>query len=559
MPTVLYYCGTVTQRSKFQLAALASAAMPDITVSGVREASQPSPTDVANGIDQAIVQDAAGKLYDVYVSTTDAGRKRLAGRVRAARTLTAAREPGGLGFSMDDVLAFEDGTNGKGRAGDTSVMVSAHHNGMPRSLNYLTVDDCSAIGTAIGAVHRLRPTFLTEAGYPAFTTEQIRAQLIAWIERLSNAGHIPAEITSSWSRILETDGLWSFSTCFVHGGFDDGDILFSGSTITAITNWQDMQVNDPARDLAWIYSKLDDTHRNAVLSAYGRMLGSRLDSLIMLRANLWLQMEQVGDFIQALSRADNAKIIQFKAQVERLAHQLGVAEQKATRSHTVAQSQQKTRKPPSTITVNTLLHDAEYRRSQAETVADLPDDTNESDLTGETDRTDSHETAINNSAGDSTADRPVMDTNHRPHSSSLTMALSRPSDAVNPPRPADNTAQNTAVHDAHSPLNETSDDTGEADVTAANSDNADNGSSGESIATVVIPLYEREEQAQRDAQSGLHVDAVDGADSTASGTIRTIPVRIDSASINAASSGLDSDVPDDTLDPDDTGESMPKA
>ncbi len=61
-----------------------------------------------------------------------------------------------------------------------------------------------------------------------------------------------------------------------------------------------------------------------MLSAYGRMLGNRLDDLIMLRANLWLPMEQVGDFISALNKADNAKIMQFKAQVERLAHQLGV-------------------------------------------------------------------------------------------------------------------------------------------------------------------------------------------------------------------------------------------
>ena len=109
-----------------------------------------------------------------------------------------------------------------------------------------------------------------------------------------------------------------------------------------------MQINDPARDLAWIFAKLDEAHRNAVLAAYGRMLGNRLDDLIMLRANLWLQMEQVGEFVQALSRADNAKILQFKAQVERLAHQLGVMTQRA--KDTAAPAQRSGTKPPSTIT-----------------------------------------------------------------------------------------------------------------------------------------------------------------------------------------------------------------
>ena len=46
----------------------------------------------------------------------------------------------------------------------------------------------------------------------------------------------------------------------VHGGFSDGDVLFSGATVTAVTNWQNMQVNDPARDLAWIFGKIDEDH-----------------------------------------------------------------------------------------------------------------------------------------------------------------------------------------------------------------------------------------------------------------------------------------------------------
>lgn len=179
-------------------------------------------------------------------------------------------------------------------------------------------------------------------------------------------------------RRSETDGLWSFATCPVHGGLSDGDVLFSGSSITAITNWQDMQVNDPARDLAWIFSKLDENHRNALLSAYGRMLGNRLDDLIMLRANLWLQMEQVGDFISALNQADSVKIMQFKAQVERLAHQLGMLTAKNHRPSETRQDEQKAgNRPPSTITVGTLLDESERRRQAA------AQQNNDADATGE--------------------------------------------------------------------------------------------------------------------------------------------------------------------------------
>ena len=91
------------------LAALASAAVPGIAVAGARDSEHDTATDTGMGIDQAVVQDATGRVYDVYASDTEAGKRRLAGRVRAARTLAEAREPGGLGFSMEHVLAFEDG------------------------------------------------------------------------------------------------------------------------------------------------------------------------------------------------------------------------------------------------------------------------------------------------------------------------------------------------------------------------------------------------------------------------------------------------------------------
>ena len=497
----LYYCGTVNQRSDFMLAALASAVMPDISVAGVRASNQGNATDEARGIDHAVVQDSSGRLYDVHASDTEAGRKHLRGRIKAAQALQRAKEPAALGFAVDRVLASSDGDDEHGPTGTTAVMVSPHFDGMSRPLDLLTLDDCASVGTAIGAIHRLNPAFIPQEHYPAYATGQIRAQLVAWIKRLRQAGHIPQEITSSWTAILDTDGLWSFSTCLVHGGFHDGDILFSGSTITSIVNWQDMQINDPARDLAWIFGKLDEPHRNAVLAAYGRMLGSRLDSLIMLRANLWLQMEQVGEFIQALSDADSQKIIQFKAQVERLAHQLSLATGSRSPAASIHRSDGK---PPSTITVGTLLDAGERRdamlreEARRKAAAQEADNTNDasaqagnagngepSDQTNETDRTGSAQIAratikrdetadstksspvhaenagntrnvgsSSEDTGDSTASRPVTN----PHSEAPTIAIKPPSFAI----------RGIQVNNASGTIQTIDDDTRSETITVAN-------------------------------------------------------------------------------------------
>ncbi|WP_300766278.1 phosphotransferase [uncultured Bifidobacterium sp.] len=349
----------MTQRSKFLLAALTSAAKPELVVAGVSDSAQTNSEDQRLGIDQAVVQDSAGTRYDVLATDTEMGRQRLGARVAAAQCLDNAKEINALSFSVDKVIAYADGSDPTGPTGNHAVVIARHRPGRSRPLDLLTLDDCEAVGTAIGAVHRLPASVLQNSRYPVISTEHIHSQLVAWIDRLRHAGHVPHEITDSWSRIIATDGLWSFTTCFVHGGFHNGDILFNGSTITTITNWQDMQINDPARDLAWIFSKLDDGHRNALMSSYGRMRGAKLDGLIMLRANLWLQMEQVGGFIEALNHADNAKIMEFKARVERLAHQLGTMSphRAATQAPRHASP-----KPPvvgasSTITVGSLLSD----------------------------------------------------------------------------------------------------------------------------------------------------------------------------------------------------------
>ena len=575
----------MSERSKFQLAALACAAMPKITVAGVRAASSANTSDAAASIDQAIILDVTGRQYDVFASSTDAGRARLSARVKAARTLGQAREPGGLGFSLDQVAAFEDGS-GKGPTGLTAVMAINHLDGVARNLDLLTLDDCSAIGTAIGAIHRLPATMVRTAGYPAFDTARIHTQLSSWIARLRSAGHIPPEITGSWSRIIGTDGLWSFDTCFVHGGFVDGDVLYSGSTITAVTNWQGMQVNDPARDLAWIFAKLDEEHRNAVLAAYGRMMGSRLDDLIMLRANLWLQMEQVGDFIQALNRVDNVKIMQFKAQVDRLAHQLGVVtQQSASTVSSSSPSSSSSRRanyaaddvddhtddhrPPSTITVGTLLNESERRLAQAhermqQAAAHQVDVTNDSpvvnDATGDMDRTGSgHITATAGTAGDTVSDSTE---DHTPTSTPKASVSPQSWSPSSTPTMAISPTEAQAMFSTESSNNAQSDDdtTGDRQPVYRSQPYQDrlhtqSAPHDQDAQTMLIPLLEQEERALRDAQLGL---------ASRTGIVRTVapntgtdtPSGAVESSVSATRSTDESGNADDN---DDTGETTPKA
>ncbi|MFW0895112.1 phosphotransferase [Gardnerella sp. Marseille-Q9179] len=577
--------------------------MPEVQFAGTRQSEQVNATDTAAGISHAVVQDISGKLYDVFISADSKGRKRLRDRARAAWTLEHSKDLAALGFAYDTMLTFmpgkrEDANNNAGNvannvsAGNSTVagtqqyaqqqyaqqqptqqqstrmssiiandndedtvLVCEHLEGSARDLRLLTTDDCANVGTAIGAIHRLRPTFVTRGKYPAFTTGQIRAQLTGWIKRLRQAGHIPTEITDSWSRVLETEGLWSFETCPVHGGFMDGDILFAGSTITAVTNWQRMQINDPARDLAWIFAKLNEQRRNAVLSAYGRIMGSRLDSLIMLRANLWLQMEQVGDFVQALQRADNTSIMRFKAQVERLAHELSrISNAQAAKTGRAAGN------PASTITVGTLLENdnTQSRQISKNNSAENQLNAGNSDETNERDITSEGNTELNN-AQDETYDsnKTISDDTHERKVQYAGTHAANAEEAEKAAQLADDTATQVITHVETQTAHETAEtivqtamsksadsdandkpenvsNAGGAEVAeskdeaiaesdskvdSANETSSDSNTSSDSKLsedaqkntredydkpeTVIIPLLEREERAMRDAQADL--------------------------------------------------------
>ena len=501
--------------------------MPEVQFAGTRQSEQANATDAAAGISHAVIQDVSGSLYDIYVSSNAKGQKRLHDRARAAWVLQKTKGLAALGFAHEEMLKFVPGSLssqnnqnnqnnnnnlenqqnqgasyfesiGEADFNNPTVLICKHLNGCSRELSLLTTDDCVNAGTAMGAIHRLSPSFLTKGGYPSFTTGQIRAQLTSWIKRLRQAGHIPTEITDNWSRVLETEGLWSFDTCPVHGGFKDGDFLFSGSTITAITNWQSMQINDPARDLAWIFAKLSEQHRNALLSAYGRMLGSKLDGMIMLRANLWLQMEQVGDFIQALQRADTTGIMRFKAQVERLAHELTRINNSRAAN---AKQNNADANPASSLTVGDIVKDDIVKDNT------IKDDTIESsDATNETvvtlkqeeqkdynkDNTNEQTVALNDDTN-ATKTATLADSMETQVISSVSKANDANNDANNESNSSNNAdAENS--DDANSKNNEDDDN---------NENNGNKTEDSDKPATIIIPMLKDAELAIKDAKSKL--------------------------------------------------------
>ncbi|TCD54722.1 phosphotransferase [Alloscardovia theropitheci] len=348
----------MSQRSVLEIAALASAAMPELSVATTRGSEQFLMSGDRKDIVTAVITSVEGIEYDVSVTSSTDGKSLLKDRARAAYVLSRSKGPVGLSFALENYTLYLPGDSAQDATGDNAVFISTHIDGDAVHLTDLTSQQCTAAGTSIAAIHRMRPGFLKAAKYRSYSALDIQNQLTSWIRNLEEAGHIPSEIIDNWKEIIATEGLWNFTSCPVHGGLTDGDILFLSNSVSAIRHWENMQINDPARDLAWVFTHLDKPRRDAFIAAYSRVMGNRLDNMIWLRAGLWTQMEQVGEYMRALTNADTAKILAFKSQVNSLAHQIAKNNPR--------------RKPlekKSTLTVGDLLQNPDAAQGKAETRA----------------------------------------------------------------------------------------------------------------------------------------------------------------------------------------------
>lgn len=334
-------------KTLYEAAALTAAVAPDIAPAGVRESEQFMEAGDRDGLQTVVVTDSAGKEYDTTIAEGGDAVRLLSRRAVAAISMHKAKEPASLRFRLENVRYFK--TIDKSASKGLAVMVTRHHDGEAAMLTDLTAAQCGTIGAAIGSVHRMNPQFAVDAKFPTYTAQQIHKQMGGWMRYLSKNNQIPKEITGSWREILSQPNLFDFQCRLVHGGFEDGDVLFRQEDVSAMLHWENLQVNDPARDLAWIYKYLDPERRNAVTAAYARIMDSRMDDMIMLRARMWVEMEQVRDYLDAIERADNVEIMNFKASLDQLAHRIIAtrgAQPNASRHY----------EHPNTLTVGDLLN-----------------------------------------------------------------------------------------------------------------------------------------------------------------------------------------------------------
>jgi len=265
-------------RSHLTLAALATSAVAGLDLVG----SSPFGSGPASDFDSAILTDRDGRHWIIRVPTNARAESEQSADLVALRALSAgvrARLP----FAVSQFA-------GQAPVGNTRAVVYEFVYGTRLQLADLDANLATAAGAAIGAIHALPTSFISDVGLPVLSTTECLRSAMSVMDRASATGLVPAALIGRWERAVDDASLWQFQPSVINGALTAESLLTANGQVTGVIGWHELKVGDPARDLQWVLGARSDDLVEAAFSGYERVRGVG-DRTLRRRARFYAELE----------------------------------------------------------------------------------------------------------------------------------------------------------------------------------------------------------------------------------------------------------------------------
>lgn len=297
-------------RTPMELAALASAAIPDLSPTGV-VGSPDDPRDFS----AAVVFDGRGSQWRVRSPRHEEAAMRLETELQVLSGFTAGIRAA-LPFRVPSVA-------GAVRIDGMRTFVYHDIPGVEMELEDLaslggrTAED---IGRVIAAVHALPAEVVEHADLPVYTADQFRQRRLNELDQAATTGRIPAVLLRRWEDALEEMELWDFAPVVTHGDLHEDNLLVDQDRLVSVTGWTDLHIGDPAEDFAWLASSGDQEFTETVVTAYWkhRAGGTVRDEHLMRRAVLAAEFALAQWLVRGLAAEDEDMAAEAEAMLGEL-------------------------------------------------------------------------------------------------------------------------------------------------------------------------------------------------------------------------------------------------
>ena len=300
--------------------ALSLAAMASVAVAGLNPTRLALPQSETPERHIIGVIDTQGRHWEVHEARNDAVGASLEAEAELLRRIGRVVDDGRLSFDVPRVA-------GSLRQKDAHIQVRSHVEGKPIPVETLRPGPgmSAGLGKALGEIHELPMTVISEAGMPVYDAEEVRRRWLSLLDDTAATGRTPPALLGRWEQALEDTALWRFRPTVVHGDLAEENVLVAGGTVVAVRGWSQAHVGDPAEDLAWVYSSAPVDCLDSIEDAYDIARSEGVDRHLRERAELVSELSLARWLLHGVRTGDKPVINDAVAMLEDLAAQVGDA------------------------------------------------------------------------------------------------------------------------------------------------------------------------------------------------------------------------------------------
>lgn len=303
-------------KTPLELAALATAAVPGLSVAGLRE---PQFADEVLSVTGII--DSAGNKWTVTCPHSSVGGLDLDAQSGVLSRLAKAKDAKKIPFDVPRIHGTTLTPEGD------RVIVHQDLGGHPMSDDDFDNPNLlpASLGKALAALHNLPPVIYTGINLPAYSVSECRERHLAMLDEVASQVLIPANLWNRWEAALEDLSLWRFPAAPIHGDIQGNSVIVEAGIVRAMTGFTSAHVGDPAQDIAWVLASASDAFLERFRAAYSQER-TVADLQLFTRAQLLSELAIVRWLVHGLHAEDRSIISDARHMLSELSTDLGDAQ-----------------------------------------------------------------------------------------------------------------------------------------------------------------------------------------------------------------------------------------
>ena len=307
-------------KTPYELAALATVAVPRLEVAGLRP---PQFSDEVLSVTGLI--DTSGDRWMVVCPHDTVGGLDMEAQNAVLERLGKAHDFSKIPFEVPRPAGFTRTPEGD------RVMVHRDLGG--HVMETSDFDDPhllpASLGNALASLHNLPELIYTGVNLPAYSAIECRDRHQAVLDEAAQEVVIPANLWDRWEESLENLSLWRFLPSPIHGDLSETSIHVDHGRVCALTGFSSAHVGDPAVDIAWVFARASDEFLERFHEAY-QQTRSEKDLHLLERAELLSELAVVRWLVHGLHSGDSDIVDEARAMLAELSASVGESTPKRT-------------------------------------------------------------------------------------------------------------------------------------------------------------------------------------------------------------------------------------